>query len=94
MEIQRVHVWVTGRVQGVFFRQTARRQAETLGLAGWVRNLPDGRVEAAVEGLGPAVARWLAWCRRGPAGARVDEISTTEEPPAGETGFRVLPNNE
>lgn len=89
MPTRRVHVWVTGRVQGVFFRQSARRQAETLGLTGWVRNLGDGRVEATAEGPAEAIAAWLDWCRQGPPAARVDELRIEDEAPAGEAGFRV-----
>ena len=70
----RVQVRVTGRVQGVFFRQSARDQAERLGLSGWVRNLPDGSVEALFEGERPLVEQAVAWCRQGPPRARVDEL--------------------
>ena len=70
----RVQVRVTGRVQGVFFRQSAREQAERLGLSGWVRNLPDGSVEALFEGERPLVEQAVAWCRQGPPRARVDEV--------------------
>lgn len=70
----RVQVRATGRVQGVFFRQSAREQAERLGLSGWVRNLPDGSVEALFEGERPLVEQAVAWCRQGPPRARVDEL--------------------
>jgi acylphosphatase len=76
----------------VFFRQSAKRQATSLGLAGWARNLADGRVEAAVEGPAEAVAAWLAWCRKGPPAARVDGVQIQDEHPTGEVGFQVLPN--
>lgn len=68
------HVFVTGRVQGVGFRWSTRREAERLGLSGWVRNLPDGRVEARVEGEPEALDAMLAWIERGPVGARVDGV--------------------
>ena len=71
----RVHVWVTGLVQGVFYRATAERVASGLGLAGWVRNLPDGRVEAVAEGPRDALDRFVAWCHEGPDAARVDDVA-------------------
>jgi len=80
---------VRGRVQGVFFRAEARARAESLGVAGWIRNAEDGSVEAVLEGDDEQVESLLAWCRRGPAGARVDEVEAVREEPAGETGFQV-----
>lgn len=88
---KRVHLWISGRVQGVYFRQTARQTAARLGVGGWARNLADGRVEAAAEGPAVAVEAFVAWCRRGPDGARVDAVDVTSEDPAGETEFVVLP---
>jgi acylphosphatase len=85
----RRRVTVSGRVQGVFFRDTCRRLATSEGLAGWVRNRPDGRLEACFEGDEQAVARLVAWCRRGPARAHVTDVVVDEEPPKGETGFSV-----
>lgn len=85
----RRHVWVRGRVQGVWFRQATTEQANRLGVAGWVRNLPDGRVEAVVEGTKPAVDAMVAWCRRGPELALVDDVTVVEEPPQGLTDFLV-----
>ena len=88
--IVRRHVWIRGRVQGVWFRQSTRRVAEGLGLSGWVRNLPDGRVEAVFEGEAPAVERALEFARTGPAHARVVEVEVREEPPeAGGARFEV-----
>ncbi len=81
---RRVRVVVYGLVQGVFFRQSTRRQAEALGVAGWVRNLPDGSVEAVFEGDAAAVGRLVEWCRRGPPGAEVEDVSVVEEPYRGE----------
>ena len=80
---------VSGRVQGVWFREATRRRAEELGVAGWVRNLPDGRVEAVFEGASAAVEAAVAFVRHGPPLARVDEASVEEqsdlagEPPGG-----------
>jgi acylphosphatase len=92
--VKRVRVRIRGRVQGVFFRAEARSRAESLGLSGWIRNTPDGGVEALFEGDPERVDSMVAWCRRGPSGARVDEVEVAEaEPEAGsqaERGFRVL----
>ena len=85
----RVHVFISGRVQGVMFRESTRELAERLGLGGWVRNLSDGRVEAVFEGPSAEVGRALAWCRRGPPGAWVAGLETRDEEPIGEQGFRV-----
>jgi len=87
--VVRRHVFVSGRVQGVFFRQETLRVATREGLGGWVRNLPDGRVEAVFEGPADAVARAERWCHRGPPWASVDAVVASEEPPAGERRFRV-----
>ena len=85
----RVRVVVRGRVQGVFFRAETQTRANSLGVAGWVRNAPDGNVEAVFEGDPERVESMVEWCRRGPAGARVDEVGVTPEEPTGETGFGV-----
>ncbi len=67
----RVHVFVSGIVQGVFFRQKTKQQAESLGVIGWIRNLPDGRVEAVFEGEEDVVNTLVKFCRKGPKGASV-----------------------
>jgi len=85
----RRRVLVAGRVQGVWFRESCRDQAQATGVAGWVRNLADGRVEVVLEGPPGAVDEVLAWCRRGPGRARVDRVDVVEEAPVGEQGFRV-----
>jgi acylphosphatase len=85
----RKRVLARGRVQGVFFRADARERAESLGLAGWIRNNPDGSVEAAFEGDEERVDSMVEWCRRGPSGAQVDELEVTREEPEGDSGFRV-----
>jgi acylphosphatase len=88
--LARARVLVSGRVQGVAFRQQAVDAAQRLGVTGWVRNLPDGRVEALVEGDKPSVDALVAWCRHGPRLARVDEMRVTWEPHRGEFGdFRI-----
>ncbi|WP_159623134.1 acylphosphatase [Ruania rhizosphaerae] len=83
------HVLVSGRVQGVAFRAHSRRRAERLGVAGWVRNLGDGRVEAWVEGPPDAVGGMLDWLETGPGGAVVTERSVQDEQPAGHTSFEI-----
>jgi acylphosphatase len=80
---------VRGRVQGVFFRAEARTRAESLGVAGWVRNAADGSVEAVFEGPDERVESLVDWCRRGPVGAEVGEVEVVAEAPMGEIGFRV-----
>ncbi|HBY96240.1 MAG: acylphosphatase [Ardenticatenaceae bacterium] len=87
---RRVHVFIAGRVQGVFFRATTRAVAQQLGLTGWVRNLPDGRVEIVAEGPADAVERLLHWTKSGPEGALVTRADVREEPYRGEfSTFRV-----
>lgn len=85
----RVRVYVEGRVQGVGFRYSTYREANSLGISGWARNLPDGRVEAVYEGSREAVENMLAWTRRGPEHARVSGVTVSDETPVGENGFRV-----
>jgi acylphosphatase len=87
--VVRYRVLVSGRVQGVFFRDTCRRLAEEHDVAGWVRNLPDGRVEAVFEGSAADVGRLVDWARRGPRLAVVDDVAVQAEPPQGLTSFRI-----
>jgi acylphosphatase len=89
--IARRHVWVSGRVQGVWFRESTRRMAEALGVSGWVRNLPDGRVEAVFEGEQAQVERAVDFVRRGPPRARVLAVEVRDEPvaPDASTRFEV-----
>ncbi len=86
----RTLVIVSGRVQGVWFRAATQTRAEALGLTGWVRNLPDGRVEAVFEGPAPLVRRAVEWCRTGPEHAIVEHLEVFDEPAEGLTGFRVI----
>jgi acylphosphatase len=88
-EAVRRRVVVHGQVQGVFFRDSARRRASQMGVAGWVRNCPDGTVEAVFEGDTDSVAAMVDWSRRGPRGADVDRVEESEEAPEGLTGFSV-----
>jgi acylphosphatase len=87
----RYRVIVRGRVQGVWFRESCRRQAAAEGVRGWVRNRADGTVEAAFEGDETAVARCVSWCRLGPPHADVTGVDVVAEPPEGAHGFRVRP---
>jgi acylphosphatase len=80
---------VSGRVQGVWFRESCRREAEARGVAGWIANRADGTVEAVFEGREPEVAEVIAWCRIGPPRADVTAVDVTQEQPAGLVGFRV-----
>ena len=83
------HGYVSGRVQGVGFRQSTSAEAEALGLDGWVRNLPDGRVEVLFEGEEGAVSALAAWLESGPQAAEVSTLELTEQPPQGIAGFIV-----
>ena len=90
MAAARVHLVVSGRVQGVAFRASTVEAAHHLGLRGWVRNLPDGRVEAEAEGDRPQVEALVAWCRRGPPAARVLDLSVAWGEPRGDLdGFEI-----
>jgi acylphosphatase len=86
----RRRVIVHGRVQGVFFRDTVRRRAELLGVAGSVANRPDGTVEAVFEGDDEDIAVLVDFCGRGPDRARVERTEVFEEEPRGDEGFRIL----
>jgi acylphosphatase len=88
-EVVRRRVVVHGYVQGVFFRDTTRRQAARRGVAGWVTNRPDGAVEAVFEGPSDAVTAMVEFCSSGPRGAYVDRVETSEEEPEGLGGFEV-----
>lgn len=91
MGVVRAHVLVKGLVQGVFYRANTQRRAERLGVDGWVRNLPDGRVEAVFEGEEEAVRELIEWCKVGPPGAVVESVTVEWERPRGEPkGFRIL----
>lgn len=85
----RAHVFVTGRVQGVFYRANTRDQARDLDVDGWVRNLEDGRVEAVFEGTEKRVQEMVDWCHTGPPKADVEEVDVTWEDPEGLDGFDI-----
>jgi acylphosphatase len=87
--VVRKRVIVHGRVQGVFFRDTTRRMAQSRDVSGWVRNNPDGTVEAGFEGSADAVEAMVEFAREGPRGAQVERVEVIDEEPEGLTGFRV-----
>lgn len=85
----RAHVFVSGRVQGVYYRATTRDTAEQVGVDGWVRNLDDGRVEAVFEGDPDAVETMLEWCHEGSSAASVSDVDVEWETAEGLEGFTV-----
>ena len=89
MSAVRQRVVVHGDVQGVFFRDTLRRQASDRGVSGWVRNCPDETVEAVFEGDADDVRRMVEFCREGPRGASVERVETFDEEPEGLADFSV-----
>lgn len=86
----RAHVHVSGMVQGVFFRQETANRARSMKVAGWVRNLADGRVEAVFEGRRDAVESMVDWCRGGPRLAEVTAVEVEWSQPAGASGFDIV----
>jgi acylphosphatase len=88
-DLVRLHVLIAGRVQGVGFRYSCEEEAESRGLAGWVRNLPDGRVETVFEGPRGDVEEMLAWCRKGPPASRVTNVEFHWEDPRNEREFQI-----
>jgi len=89
LHVLRYRVLISGRVQGVLFRDACRRLAVQNGVVGWVRNLPDGRVEAVFEGQDDDVRRMVDWAHGGPRLAEVSDIAVQSEPPEGLTAFQV-----
>lgn len=89
--VRRVHLRISGYVQGVSFRYYARQRAQSLGLSGWVRNCPDGAVEVVVQGNDDAVQQFVAWAHTGPAMARVENVSMDlEEPDESAHSFQIV----
>lgn len=89
MNTARVRVVVEGLVQGVWYRASCKKMAQEIGLRGWVRNLPGGKVEAVFEGDRDKLKEAVSWCCKGPPGARVDHCDSLWEPPAGEKIFEI-----
>ena len=84
-----VHVFISGQVQGVFFRAHTKEKAEELNLAGWVKNLPDGRVEAVFEGEQDQINKMLVWCYQGSPTSQVDQVDIRNEKPQSLKGFKI-----
>lgn len=88
--MRRCRLIISGRVQGVWYRQSTLEQAQLRGLNGWVRNLPDGGVEALLEGVEEKVSELITWCRKGPPSAIVKSVDVKEEPYVGDlSGFYI-----
>lgn len=88
--MKRAHLFISGKVQGVFFRAETQRAAQSLELSGWVRNMDDGGVEVLIEGEDVAVNKMIAWCKKGPPAAHVDRVEVRDEPYKGNlVGFRI-----
>lgn len=83
------HVFVSGQVQGVFYRSETQSTADKLGIEGWVRNLADGRVEAVFEGEKTAIEAMVNWCHQGSPAAQVNEVTVDYNQPQGLSGFQV-----
>jgi acylphosphatase len=88
-DMVRQHLWIRGRVQGVWYRGACAQQAATLGVSGWARNLPDGRVEVVAEGEVDAVEQLVKWCHQGPAAAEVTGVESLTEASQDLRGFAV-----
>ncbi|MCL4313364.1 MAG: acylphosphatase [Actinobacteria bacterium] len=86
----RRHLFISGKVQGVFFRASLQELAEKAGVSGWARNTPDGRVEAVLEGEEDAVNALISWCKVGPPRAEVKNVEMEEEEPEGEGGHFAI----
>jgi len=89
MTLIQAHVFISGRVQGIGYRFSTQDVAGVVGVKGWVRNLPDGRVEAVFEGTPEQVEEMRRWCHQGPPGATVIDMVVEYEPPAGWDGFEI-----
>jgi acylphosphatase len=90
-DLQRAHVLVSGQVQGVFFRDSTRQKAEELGLSGWVKNVPEGQVEALFEGSSESIREMVDWCKEGPQRASVENVDVDFESAGGDLEtFEVL----
>ncbi|GIV31614.1 MAG: acylphosphatase [Saprospiraceae bacterium] len=87
--VKHYDIWIEGRVQGVWFRASARNKAKELGVRGWVRNLPDGRVYAEAEGEEEALQQFVDWCHRGPELAEVTGVVVREGPVQGFEDFEI-----
>ena len=84
INMERVRMKIKGKVQGVFFRASTREAAERYGIKGWVKNMSDGTVETVAEGEKDAIEKFIDWCRKGPADARVTDIDIVRQSPTGQ----------
>ncbi len=84
-----VHLVIKGKVQGVFYRASAKEKAEDLGITGWVKNTREGFVETVASGDDKAVQQFIEWCKKGPSNARVDDVVVTEQSPEQLNGFTI-----
>lgn len=84
------HLLIKGTVQGVYYRASAREVADAIGLTGWIRNTPEGHVEAMVTGMPYQLQDFLVWCRKGPSGASVTAIEVEERSEESFVGFRII----
>lgn len=90
-DVKQVHILVSGRVQGVFFRSRTQEEAQKLGLVGWVRNTSDGRVEIVAEGKKEKLEELISWCKKGPLFAKVEDVEVEWQEPTGEfQSFEVV----
>jgi len=89
MAVQRIHVVIFGKVQGIYFRAYAQAEGNRLGVKGWVKNRADGAVEVAVEGESEKVEQMLAWLKQGSPGSQIAKVEVKEERPMGETQFNI-----
>ncbi len=95
MKTEKAHLFIEGKVQGVFFRASAKEQADKLGLNGWVRNLSDGSVEIQVEGEKETLKRFLEWCKTGPPNALVTNVDLNHLQSSGEfCSFSIIDQNQ
>ena len=95
MDYQRAHLYISGRVQGVFYRASFKEQADKYQITGWVQNLPDGRVEALIEGPAPDIHHMVQWAHQGPHLSTVTDVTVEYEPYQGKfTGFRITSYNK
>ncbi|MEO9020654.1 MAG: acylphosphatase [Ginsengibacter sp.] len=85
-----VHLLISGKVQGVFFRETSRRMAEKLNIKGWIKNTEDGKVEVLITGQEKKIEEFVKWCRKGPEKARVDDVNVSDQPTFDFEKFEVM----
>lgn len=90
MNLLTIHLTISGKVQGVFYRATAKKVAEELMLKGWIRNIPDNKVEAVISGEDSGVYQFIKWCNEGPGGATVEDVAISDHPETLFTEFKII----